>query len=287
MDRVFFVGPGRMGLSLGEALQQAGAVSALTFCGRSQEPPSHPLFHSEGARYVWGLEPPPPGTTAVCLSVPDDALEEVAHALAGRGDAPPGCAAFHLSGSVSADPLAPLHARGYSVGTLHPLQSVANPHGGAERLFGSGYALSGEPEALAVGRRLVAALGGRIIRVPASRRPLYHAAAVFASNYLVVILDAAVRSMMEAGVEGPEARDVLLSLAQGTLDNLKALEPEHALTGPVSRGDLETVGLHLRSLPVRERELYARLGAAALEIVGAEMPPEIRERMAEMFEDTE
>ncbi|NIP80936.1 MAG: hypothetical protein GWM90_17660, partial [Gemmatimonadetes bacterium] len=72
-ERIFFVGPGRVGLSLGYALSQESGVD-LVYAGRRPEPPAHPLFVQGTARYVYGLERPAPGTTAVILSVPDDAV---------------------------------------------------------------------------------------------------------------------------------------------------------------------------------------------------------------------
>jgi predicted short-subunit dehydrogenase-like oxidoreductase (DUF2520 family) len=265
-DQFFFVGPGRAGLSLGYALKQADSLHSLTFCGRGLDPPPHPLFIQGTARYVFGLERPGPGTTAVILSVPDEALPEVSLMLAAQGDAPPGCVAFHMSGALGTDPLAPLVGRGYGVGTLHPLQALADPMLGAEQLFGVAFAVSGDPAAVSVARRLVNTLGGAILQIPLSKRPLYHAAAVFASNYLMVLLDAAGRLMAQAGVPPDEAVAAVLPLAKGSLENLSRLGPEHALTGPVARGDVETVRLHLKSLPPRERALYSVMGRELVEL---------------------
>lgn len=259
-ERLFFVGPGRAGLALGYALWQAEAVERITYCGRRPEPPSHPLFIQGLARYCFGLERPAPGTNAVFLSVPDRVLPEMAHALAGQGDAPPGCAAFHLSGALSGDVLAPLHARGYAVGTFHPLQSMAHPVTGADRLPGSTFALSGEPRAVRVARRLVAYLGGREVTIPVTQRPLYHAAGVLASNYLAVLLAVGGRLLVRAGVAEDRALEALLPLARGTLENVAEMGLGPALTGPVARGDGETVRLHLMSMEPREREVYRALG---------------------------
>jgi hypothetical protein len=170
-EHLFFVGPGRAGLSLGYALWQAGAVGSLTYCGRKHDPPPHPLFIEGIARYVFGLELPEAGTTALFLSVPDETLAEVSMALAAQGEAPGGCVAFHLSGALGADPLAPLVAKGYSAGTLHPLQTLADPVLGARQLQGIYFALSGDPNAMATGRRLIHHLGGDSMSVPVSRRP--------------------------------------------------------------------------------------------------------------------
>jgi len=194
-ERLFFIGPGRAGLALGYALWEAGAVESITFCGRKPDPPAHPLFIQGVARYVFGLERPEAGTTAVLLGVPDEVLPEISMALAAHGDAPPGCVAFHLSGAFGTDPLAPLLERGYSVGTLHPLQSLADPVLGAEQLKGVYFAVSGEPAAISAARRIVNPLGSFVLTIPVARRPLYHAAAVFASNYLA--------GQRESGESGP------------------------------------------------------------------------------------
>ena len=267
-DRALFVGPGRTGLALGAALWDAGALDALTYFGRRPESPAHPLFGGPAA-YVFGLQRPAPGTTAVFLTVPDDALPEMAHALAAQGEAPEGCVAFHCSGAVSVDVLTPLHARGYRVGSLHPLQAIAHPISGAARLRGSFFAVAGEPEATALGRRLVAELGGTPLAIPATRRVTYHAAAVVASNYLPVLLAAAARLLVHAGVDEDEAVPALLPLMRGTLDNIEELGLAAGLTGPISRGDVETVRLHLRSLPEREARLYRDLGREAIELAEA------------------
>jgi predicted short-subunit dehydrogenase-like oxidoreductase (DUF2520 family) len=281
-EHLFFVGPGRAGLSLGYALWQAGAVGSLTYCGRKHDPPPHPLFIEGIARYVFGLELPEAGTTALFLSVPDETLAEISMALAAQGEAPGGCVAFHLSGALGADPLAPLVAKGYSAGTLHPLQTLADPVLGARQLQGIYFALSGDPNAMATGRRLIHHLGGDSMSVPVSRRPLYHAAAVFASNYLAGLINAASRLMVQAGLSEEDALGAILPLARGSLENLERMGPVQALTGPISRGDLETIRLHLRTLEPRERALYAALGLELLNLamageLGEDEGEEIRE----------
>ncbi len=265
-ERLYFVGPGRAGLSLGYALWQAGAADSLTYCGRRPDPPAHPLFIEGVAEYVFGLERPEAGTTAVILSVPDEVLPEISMALAAHGDAPGGCVAFHLSGALGTDPLAPLVSRGYEVGTLHPLQTLADPVLGGRQLQGVYFAISGEPNALSTARRVVHHLGGNALSIPVPQRPLYHAAAVFASNYVAGLLNAAGRLLVQAGVPEDDALAAILPLARGGLENLERMGPLRALTGPISRGDLETIQLHLRTLDARERTLYSALGLELLEL---------------------
>ncbi|MGH7483151.1 MAG: Rossmann-like and DUF2520 domain-containing protein [Longimicrobiales bacterium] len=269
-ESVVVIGPGRVGLALGAALREAGATETLTFYGRGLEPPPHPLFEpGGGAGYRRGPYPVPDGTTAVILAVPDAALATVAFELAAAGEAPRGCAALHCSGALSSEVLTPLLARGYAIGSLHPLQSIADPWGGSDRLFGSAFAVSGEPAAVGAARRLVDALGGRVLLIPPMVRPVYHAAASMASNHLIALVAASVRLLGEAGVDEEQAVSAVLPLMRGTLDNLEHLGVGAALTGPIARGDADTVRLHLARLSPGDRALYSALGRETLRLARA------------------
>ena len=256
MERLLVIGPGRVGLALGYALWQADAVRHLVYCGRRPDPPSHPLFGQGIADWHFGLMPPPPGTEAVVLTVPDEVLPEMAHALAAQGRPASGVVALHTSGALGSDVLAPLHAVGYAVGTLHPLQSVAHPGSGAERPVGAGFAASGEPPARAVARRMDGAMEGHVLEVPAGRRPLVHAASAMASSGVAALLATCTGLLGRAGADADEALAVLLPLVRGTLDDVERQGLAQGLGGPVVEGDVEAVDLHLRALDGDEREGY-------------------------------
>jgi len=268
-ETVAVIGPGRMGLALGGALMQAREVERLVYFGRSAEPPPHPLFEGEGVGYTMGYGPLPEETAILILAVPDDAIHDVANQVARMGKAPSPCVALHLSGALSTDVLAPLHGAGFMVGSLHPLQTVADPWSGVDRLRGCAYALAGEPGALSVARRIVAALDGQPLVIPPALRPLYHATAVFASNYVLVAAAAVARTLAEAGIAEEEAVAAALPLMRGTMDNLEQLGLGAALTGPVARGDVDTVRLHLSRLSPRERRLYSALGMETVQLARA------------------
>lgn len=283
LGHVVVVGPGRVGMALGYALLRAEAIDALTVYGRRPEPPAHPLFTQGLAEYVFGLTRPAPRTAAVFLAVPDAVVPEMAQELAALGPAPEGCAAFHLSGALSTEILAPLHARGYAVGSFHPLQAIAHPVTGAERLPGASIAVTGEPTAVAVARRLAAFLGCPVLSVAEARRPLYHAAAVLVSNSLPPLVGAARRILEQAGVGREEALAALLTLVRGTVENMADNGVEAAVTGPLSRGDLDTVDLHLRALDAGDRRLYAVLALELLRLGVDGLPEEVRRELMERF----
>jgi predicted short-subunit dehydrogenase-like oxidoreductase (DUF2520 family) len=271
IDTIVIQGPGRMGLALGAALRSSGEVDRIIYQGRSLDPPPHPIFEPmqdghAGAEYRAGLMTPPGDAAALLLAVPDTALGDVAWDLANAGPAPPGCVALHLSGALSTDVLTPLHAAGYSVGSLHPMQTVADPWLSADRLTGIAFAIAGEPAASRVAHQLVNALNGMPLVIPPTLRPVYHAAAVTASNYLVAVLGSASRLLHQAGVPAGDTLPALLPLVRGTLDNLEHLGVPAALTGPVARGDTDTVRLHLARLSPDDRTLYCALGLEVLRL---------------------
>lgn len=282
---VVIVGTGRMALALAYALRQTDAVGEITICGRTPEPPTHPLFTQGLAEYVYGLQRPAPGVRAVFLAVSDQAVLEVASALADLGSPEADCAAFHLSGVLSTEVLGPLHAVGYVIGSFHPLQAVAHPVTGAERLPGSWVSVTGHPEAVSVARTLASELGCPVMNVPEQWRAQYHAAAVTTANYLPTLLDAACRMLESAGVPHDEALPALVRLAEGSLANVRELGVEAAVTGPVARGDIETIDLHLRALEGEDRALYATFGRALTRLVAPRLSEEARRALEQRFEE--
>jgi predicted short-subunit dehydrogenase-like oxidoreductase (DUF2520 family) len=269
-DRLWIIGPGRLGLALGLRLQRAGAVASLVYSGRRPAPPDHPLFQGTDpvARYQASLEPVPQALTGVLIAVPDEAIAAAVDGLAAVA-LPAGLPVLHASGSLSLDVLAPLAAGGHSVGGMHALAAIADPVEGAERLRGATFGLEGEGEARALAGRLVTGCEGRVLAIRPGGKALYHAAAVVASNYAVALLSVAERLMAEAGVDAAEARPALAGLAAGAVANVVAHGLAEALTGPVARGDADTVRRHLARLSGADRDVYCLLGREALRLAEA------------------
>ncbi|HSU15240.1 DUF2520 domain-containing protein [Longimicrobium sp.] len=271
LDRLWIVGAGRLGLALGLRLHRARAVSSLVYSGRrSSATPDHPLFRGfhPGARYQAGFTPAPEGVTGMLIAVPDDAIARVVGQLEAV-DLPAGLPVMHASGSLSVDVLAPLAAKGHPVAGMHVLAAIADPVEGADRLRGATFGVEGEGAARALAERLVAACGGRVLAIRPGGKALYHAAAVFASNYAVALLSVAERLMIDAGVPAEDAQPALAALAAGAVENVAARGPAEALTGPIARGDAATVERHLSRLSGADRDLYCLLGLEALKLAEA------------------
>jgi len=256
-----------MGLAIGSVIAEARATQELLFVGRRDRAPKHPVMSLPRVRYARAFSGPPPAGTLVLLAVPDGAVRETATAIAAQGAAGPGCVALHLSGALPAEALGSLAERGYAVGGLHPLQTVADPARGAERLRGAYFTFEGDPSARATASEIVEAADGRMLEVHATEKARYHAACVFASNYVIACAAVATRLLATAAnIAEAEAARALQPLWGGAVSNLDRLGPTEALTGPVRRGDIDTVRAHLDALDGAELELYAELALETLRV---------------------
>jgi predicted short-subunit dehydrogenase-like oxidoreductase (DUF2520 family) len=207
------------------------------------------------------------------ISTPDDALEAVAARLAGtirRACTNLGKTqrfALHTSGAVSSDVLAPLRELGFSVGSLHPLVSVADAGAAHDRFRDAHFCVEGDRAATRVARSLVKELGGHPFTISSEAKPLYHAAATVSSGHVTALFDLAIEMLQECGLTKRRAQQILAPLLTSTAANLGAQNPAEALTGPFARGDVATVGKHLAAMKAKKMteaaDLYAALGLRA------------------------
>jgi len=269
LPAVGIVGAGRAGLALAVALRRARiAVLGVHGRGAKPAPPSFP----RGIALTAGGVPPWLGRAGVLLlAVRDDALAGCVADLARAGAAPfaAGAVALHLSGALSSEVLAPLGAagRGLAIGSMHPLVAFGpDPAAAARRLSGATFALEGDLAAVAAADAIVRRLGGVPVTLAPELKPLYHAGAVVASNYLVTLLAVAARLVVAAGMPEDGALAALLPLVRVTLENVAAAGPAAALTGPIARGDAATVRRHLMALRHDDAALYKALGEETLRL---------------------
>ncbi|MDH4045884.1 MAG: DUF2520 domain-containing protein [Gemmatimonadota bacterium] len=260
MTAVGVVGAGRAGVGLALALTQAGHSVRVHARRGKRVPP--PLVLSWGGAPPWLAE-----VEVVLVAVRDGDIAAAASELAGAGGVTDAHAVLHLSGLRDAAPLEVLRPSGAALGCWHPLQAIAHPEDAPERLRGAVAALSGDPRAVAVAEFLARDLGMHPVVLDGAAKPRYHAAAAIASNYMVVLAAMAERLMTEAGVPPDTARAGIATLMQGTLANIRT-DGAAALTGPIVRGDVETVRVHLDVLPPELRDAYRALGRATLTIAG-------------------
>ena len=233
------VGPGRAGGALSSALTKVGWTVLA------------PIRHGDA------LADAAKDVDLLLLATPDGAIGEVAASITPVETT----VVAHLSGARGLDVLAthPLRA------ALHPLTSMPTADVGAERLArGAWFALdASSEEAMTIVESVVTALGGRSFVVNDEHRVAYHAAAAIASNHVVALLGSAERVAASAGVP----LEAYLELVRATIDNIEDLGVADALTGPVARGDWETVARHREDIDPSELALYDALVEAAQRVV--------------------
>lgn len=239
--RFSLVGPGRVGSSLARWIVARGgrlcAVGGRSPAGRER------LAAELGGTPVPLSELASRDEALVLVAVADDALDEVATALA---RAPQAAVALHTCGSRGASALAPLAATGVAGGSLHPLFAFPTVRATPPRRLVLG--IDGPPPALALARRLAASWGARAVEVPEDSRALYHLAAVLSAGGVATLL-ALAGELTRRGELPAALAPGFAALAAGALSAAsRAADPADAITGPWARGDVATVMRHLEAV---------------------------------------
>lgn len=241
--RVGIVGSGRVGAVLGAALRRAGheviAVSAVSDVSRLRAEallPGVPVL-------------PIPEVVAdadlVLLAVPDDVLPALVAGLVDTGAIHAGQFVAHPSGRYGTAVLDPARSVGALPLAIHPVMTFTGTTVDLARLADCPFGVTSADAVRPVAEALVVEMGGEPVWVPEEARALYHAAVVFGANYLMTVVLQSLELLREAGIADPQR--LMAPLLSASLDNALR-HGDTALTGPVSRGDAQTVADHLQRL---------------------------------------
>jgi predicted short-subunit dehydrogenase-like oxidoreductase (DUF2520 family) len=263
------VGAGHVGRALGRLFDARGVFALQDVLTRSPASARAAVdFIGAGctANSVSGLRP----ASVWMLAVSDDGIAQVAQQLAAACDLR-GAVVFHCSGAKASIELDALRKAGALVASVHPVRSFADPQQVADAFDGTYCGVEGDEGALALLNPAFEAIGARVVGIDARAKTVYHAASVFASNYLVTVLDAALRAYQAAGIPAEVARELARPLAAETLANVFRLGPETALSGPIARGDTATVARQQAAVAAWDAPtgaLYDALAAATWDLAG-------------------
>ena len=262
--RVAIVGAGNLGTALALALHGSGyAIDSVVV--RSRGGPlrkARNLAKRVGARAATDLSEVRAELIWIC--VPDSSIARVARSLADQTKWK-GKAAVHSSGALTSDELLVLRERGAAVASVHPLMTFVR--GSRPALTGVPFAIEGDAAALRVARRVVRDLGGHDYLIRKKDKASYHAWATFASPLFTALLATTEQVAPLAGVSRKAARQRMIPILQQTLANYAAFGATGSFSGPIVRGDVDTVKRHLhvlRGMPAA-REVYLELARAALQ----------------------
>jgi predicted short-subunit dehydrogenase-like oxidoreductase (DUF2520 family) len=263
--RVAVIGAGRVGTGVAVLLQRAGhRIEAVSGRGPTRD---------RAARYLPGVpvrEAVEAAASAdlVVLGVPDDLIAPTSARLAEGGVLGHGRWVAHLSGALGLDALDGARDAGAGRLAIHPLQTFPDVVSAIDGIPDCAIAITADDEAgYGVAERVADDLLGVPFRLDDHLRPRYHAAAVFASNYLIAVSSIAADLFTAAGV--PDPVRAMQPMQRSTLDNVARLGPAAALTGPAMRGDAGTVERNLRAVADVAPEAvpaYVALARVALDL---------------------
>jgi predicted short-subunit dehydrogenase-like oxidoreductase (DUF2520 family) len=247
--RCNIIGAGRLGKNIARALNSAQIISSLTVCNRSLDSAQQACEDIGVGLAISQLKQLPEAEiTWLCCN--DDVIPQVVADLFREANLKPGSFVIHCSGVLNSSLLAPLKRLGCSVASFHPLKAFKMGYVDAAAFYqvDCAYVSNMLPENKAV----------------------YHAAACIASNYLVTLVAYSEKLLLNAGLPSEQARRMLINLAQGNLNNIQQVTAvNEALTGPLARGDINTITLHLEALENPQlRQLYQAAGQATLALTG-------------------
>lgn len=264
---VSIIGAGRLGTALAVALEARGyRIQSLVARDIKNARKAAALLDAKtdalAARQIRSL----PQAALVLIAVPDDQIASVATKLSSLNpDRKP--VVLHTSGALSSETLAPLRARGWSTGSVHPLISVTDPQ---TPIAGAFWCVEGEPRAVRLAKAVVRDLGGTSFSINSAEKPLYHAAAVMTAGHVTALFDVALEMLVACGLTRKTARQILQPLLASAVHNLETKDPAQALTGSFARGDVETIKRHLAALKDHKLadalELYCKLGKRSIKL---------------------
>lgn len=260
-ESIAIIGVGKVGAALGYLLRSAGYPVAAIF-DRSSDAAERGFTYTGGKVCRDAAEAALRAET-VFITTPDDHIRETCEEITRGGSLLPGKKVIHASGVGGLDLLESARAAGAHVGSIHPIQSFADIAGAIENIPGSTFGITTQEEIEEWAVRLVGDIGGRSFFVPEKDKPLYHAAACIASNYLVTLMHVVEEIYRHLGIPADDALSSFWPLVRGTIRNIEKRGVSRSLTGPIARGDVGTVRQHLsvmeRSMPLFSG-LYRELG---------------------------
>ena len=262
------VGAGKLGTALALALREAGYEIELVIArsrGTSMK------LAQRLARQVSGraaTELFSARAHLIWFCVPDAEIARAAGALAGNIEWK-GRVALHSSGALGSDELKVLRSCGASVASVHPLMTFVR--GSRASLAGVPFAIEGDAAALRLARRVIRDVGGRAYSIRKKDKAAYHAWGTFASPLFTALVATTEQVAVLAGVSRSAAKQRMIPILQQTLANYSSFGAAGAFSGPIIRGDVDTVKKHLRvirKIPAA-REVYLSLAQAALRYLPA------------------
>jgi predicted short-subunit dehydrogenase-like oxidoreductase (DUF2520 family) len=266
-DSIAIIGLGKVGTAVGFLLRSSGYdIAAVS--DTSEE------ALTRGVELTGGTPCADPShaaslADAVIITTHDDAIKTACDRITADNAIKPGAKVIHMSGAGGLDLLESARDRGARTASIHPIQAFADVTSAIESIPGSTFGITAQDDMKEWAVRFVNDLDGTPFFVSETDKPLYHAAACIASNYLVTLMNIVVNVYQALGLSPEEAIKAFWPLVRGTVKNMEDHGPVTALTGPIARGDVGTISKHLHAFETKLPEIldiYRQLGVFTIEI---------------------
>jgi predicted short-subunit dehydrogenase-like oxidoreductase (DUF2520 family) len=266
-DAVAILGLGKVGTAVGFLLRQAG-YRIVAVASRSQASLTQGVVYTGGKPYL-NFSEAALAANCVIIATSDDAIAHVCKKIASEGSIRPGAKVIHMSGAGGLDLLESAKDAGAHVACIHPLQSFADVDGAVRNIPGSTFGITSGDEIKEWSVQMVRGLGGIPFFICDADKPLYHAAACIASNYLTTLIHMVEEIYQSIGLSREDTIRAIWPLVMGTIANIETKGTVQALTGPVARGDAGTIRKHTEALRQKLPALvqaYSALGTLTCDL---------------------
>jgi predicted short-subunit dehydrogenase-like oxidoreductase (DUF2520 family) len=244
---ISIIGCGKVGKTLGRLWMLNGVLQIQDILNRSVDSATRASAFISAGRAIATYADLQPADIYL-IAAPDDQIEYCCEELSQTGKLSADSIVFHCSGALPTSVLQAARQQGASAASIHPIRSFASPEKVIQSFAGTFCGMEGDQHALEILQQAFTAIGAQLVPIKADAKILYHAAAVFSSNYLVTLLDVAQQAYIQAGIAPDIALKLIEPLMRETADNVFRLGTETALTGPIARGDMATAEKQLRAV---------------------------------------
>ncbi|MGA2782106.1 MAG: DUF2520 domain-containing protein [Smithella sp.] len=266
LNNFAIIGAGMVGTAIGFLLRKTG-YKVIAIADKSPAALKRALPYTGGKDF---RNPREAVQEADCILIttPDDAISSACQEIA-LCPTIKGKFVFHMSGAGGLDLLETAKKAGADVASIHPLQSFSSIDQAIQNIPGSYFGITADKKAQLPAKNIIRDLGGIPIFISSDQKPLYHAAACFASNYLVSLMNVVESIYHAIGLNEKDAKKAYLPLVYGSLKNIENSGSIPSLTGPIARGDFGTIKKHIttinKNLP-QYSSLYSSLGLITVKV---------------------
>jgi predicted short-subunit dehydrogenase-like oxidoreductase (DUF2520 family) len=258
-----FIGAGKVGTALGIYLKEKG-FELSGYYSRSKDSCVQAAIRTQ-SNYYSTLKPLVEASDILFITTSDDQIESVAKQLCEECCLKPGQLIIHTSGALPSTVLNVVKAFGCFTYSMHPLQAFADVDKSVSDLSNTYFCIEGDEEKISILEELLHTCKNAYFKVRPEQKILYHASACMLSNYLVTLIHNSLKLLDDIQLDNSTAFKAMLPLVNSTIQNVLELGTKDALTGPISRGDIDTVKKQFEAISSTSNEQLALFSCMAKE----------------------